>query len=305
MILLTSTSQILEVVTSAAGSVDYTASYVDHTTSAGTPGSGQGNIATATTTTVVTAPAASTQRQIKHLSVHNSHGSVAQVVTVQKDVSSTNVLLFRTTLAAGESLNYSEAAGWQVHDANGRLRTRPSVASPAPLVRLPAFAMNASLSGTKSLTSTTAFAYYVGKAPSPLSAVQVRLRVTTAYGADGATPYAEIALAKGTPVLAGNPSLTVVGHANVAAVINSTGQKSIDISVAGGQSVDEGDDLWIVFGVKATTTAVLRALSIADDLQAGFMAAATTTQPSAIVGTPTSFTVEGATVLSPWFTVSP
>jgi hypothetical protein len=220
-------------------------------------------------------------------------------------VASTLYVIFKITLAAGETLLYSEAAGFQVFDAVGRLKVRSQTATPATGIRQRVGYMTASLSGTKTLTSQTSFAYYIGKAQTALSSIQVRLRVTTAYGADGATPWAEMAVATGAPAIGSNPTLTVVGTLNVAAIINSTGQITATIPVSGGQAINEGDDLWVIIANKATTVAVVRSESIADDLQAGYQAAATTTQPSAIVGTPTAFTTEGATTVAPWLSVSP
>ena len=65
--ILTSTDS-LEVVTSAACTLDVVTSYVDYTASAATPGSQNTAITTATTTTIISAPAASTQRQVKRIS---------------------------------------------------------------------------------------------------------------------------------------------------------------------------------------------------------------------------------------------
>ena len=58
----------------------------------------------------------------------------------------------------------------------------------------------------------------------------MRFQVTTA-GA-GLT-WAEVAIAKGTPVNGAGTNLTVVGYANVAAVFNSLGAKSVAIPKSG------------------------------------------------------------------------
>lgn len=103
----------LEVVTSSTAGIDYTASYVDHTSSALTPGKSAGAISTATTTTIVSAPAASTYRQLKELTLRNTSTTASNTITLQRDVSATNRTMAKFTLAAGE---------WFAMDANGSLQ---------------------------------------------------------------------------------------------------------------------------------------------------------------------------------------
>jgi hypothetical protein len=125
MILLTATTDTLELLTGAAVSVDVVCSFVDITTTAFTPGTAQQNVATATTVTIVTAPAASTQRQIKQLSFRNKSTTAAQTVTVKKDISGTEYYITPDVqLNPGEQLLYTDGAGWTVLDRNGRLRTQ-------------------------------------------------------------------------------------------------------------------------------------------------------------------------------------
>lgn len=120
MLLLTSTTHALELVTSSTSAVDYHVSFVDITTSAFTPDSLQGAITTATTTTICSAPGASTQRQIKMISIANK-GTAAQTITLQKDVSGTNYeIIPSVTLSADERIEYVDGQGFSVTDAYGR-----------------------------------------------------------------------------------------------------------------------------------------------------------------------------------------
>jgi hypothetical protein len=122
-LLLDATTKSLEVQTSAAVSTDYVVSYADHTSSAFTPGLSQGNISTATTTTILAAPGASTQRQVKWVSVTNRSATTAQTVTLKLDVSATEYALGpAVTLAAGESLRVDATGGFTVLSATGRAR---------------------------------------------------------------------------------------------------------------------------------------------------------------------------------------
>lgn len=296
MIILDAITQSLKLITSTAQSLDYHASFVDITSSSFTPSSAQGNVAAATTTTIVAAPAAATQRQLKFLSLRNL-GSTANTVTLYKDVSGT---IYKVTpditLQSGEALHYTPEAGFTVKDATGRTKVSNSYLGRISSLLLPGMNHNASLTGVKNITTATSFAVYVGKAPRALASVQVRYRVTTAAAT---ITWAELAIAKGAINPGGNPTLTVVGFLDVAAVINSVGQKTNTVNVSSGQSIDEGDDLWLISGNAATTVAILRALSIADDLQVGVQASLGS-RPSTIVGTATAWTIEGATILAPW-----
>jgi hypothetical protein len=301
MILLTDSTHSLELVTSTAAAVDVQVSWVDLVTGSEpslTPGSAQAAVASATTTVIAAAPAAGVTRQVKSVTVKNRSytGNDAVAVTLQKDVSTTNYQLFSgVTLQSGEALVYEDGAGLSVYSADGsRKLALPTIAVPAYLMA-PHFA-TANLTTTKTITSTNTFAVYLGRAGRSLAGVPVRYRVTTAAAT---ITWAELAIAKGDVVLGGNPTLTVVGWANVASVVNSTGQKSTAVNVSAGQSIDTGDNLWALLGNQATTAAVVRAQSIADDLQVGFQGSAVM-RPSLNVGTGVAFTLEGATTVAAW-----
>ena len=124
MILLTNTTHILELLTTAAVSLDYYVSYADNTSSAFTPGVSSGNINTATTTTILSAPAASTQRQVKFLTLRNRSSTSSQGVTLKYDVSGTEQYITADiTLAAGEVLEYNDGTGFIIRARNGNPRT--------------------------------------------------------------------------------------------------------------------------------------------------------------------------------------
>lgn len=112
MLLLTSTSDAISVVTSAAVAVDVHASWVDYASSTITPGRTNTAITTATTTTVVASPGASTQRNVKTLHLRNKDGSASVDVTVRHTDGTTTVELIKVTLAAGDSLEYIEGVGF-------------------------------------------------------------------------------------------------------------------------------------------------------------------------------------------------
>lgn len=119
MLLLASTSDLLRVVTSAASAVDVQANYADLLSGTVTPGRTNTAITTATTTTIVGSPGASTYRTVKQLSIRNKGGST-QIVTVLHSDGTTICEVIEATLGPDCSLQYHEAAGWWVTDTQGR-----------------------------------------------------------------------------------------------------------------------------------------------------------------------------------------
>lgn len=214
------------------------------------------------------------------------------------------------TALAGKQLasEKGNANGYASLDAGGKVPSAqlPSISGAQQIgaVRLaPTFA-TAGTTSAKTITTTNTFALYMGKAPAAIAAggtLRMRYQVTTAAAT---ITWAELAVATGAPVAGGNPTLTVQGFANVAAVVNSTGLKTTAVTISVGQSIAAGDDIWLLVGCQATTACALRAQSIADTLQTGAQASGVL-RPSLIVGTPTAYTIEGTTTLAAWLAIVP
>lgn len=120
MLLLTSTSDIIRVVTGASVStITVHASWVDNASGTITPGRTNTNISTATTTTVVAAPGASTQRNVKALMITNNNATTSCQVTVQHFDGTTSTDLMGVTLKAGENVILNEYGEWIHHDSQG------------------------------------------------------------------------------------------------------------------------------------------------------------------------------------------
>lgn len=75
--------------------------------------SSQTNSNNTTEVTIVAAPSASTNRQVVNLTVYNADTTGA-TVTIQKDVSGTNYIIVKAVLAAGDTLQWSREAGWNI-----------------------------------------------------------------------------------------------------------------------------------------------------------------------------------------------
>lgn len=300
MILTSSPARKIEAVMAAAGAnhVQIVATFSDDSGSDFTADVNDTQTNGTTPVDVVAAPGAGNKRKVHTLSFWNRESS-SVMLTVRMDRAGTKRELWQGTLRAGECVQWTDKAGWQKLDAGGTPLCVATYTQPkASLWLAPGFQC-ASLTATKSLTSTNTFAVYIGKAERAYASITFRYRVTTAAAT---ITWAELAVARGVPVVAGNPQLTVLGHADVSAVINSTGQKTTSVNVASGQGITAGDDLWFLIGHQATTAAVIRG-GLADDLQAGFQAALAT-RPSLNIGNTQTYTLEGATAVAPWVAIN-
>ena len=119
MLLLSSTSDIVRVITAAAAAIKVHASYVDNAAGTITPGRTNTSITTATTTTVVASPAASTHRNLKHLNITNTHASQSCNVKVEHFDGTTAVELMGFVLLPGENMVFNEEGRWVHRDAQG------------------------------------------------------------------------------------------------------------------------------------------------------------------------------------------
>lgn len=120
MLNLASTSDLLRVITSAAGDIEVHASWVDLSGTTVTAGrTNSPSIVSATTTTVVPSPAASTVRNVKHLNITNNSSAVSNIVTVEHTDGTNPVELMSFVLLPGENMTFNEEGRWAHHDAQG------------------------------------------------------------------------------------------------------------------------------------------------------------------------------------------
>ena len=119
---LSNTTHVLELETSVAGSVHYQVGYTDITNSTVTnPTDSFGIITTATTTVIVSAPAASTTRKIQYVNIFNNGAS--NTVVLKKDISGTEYNILQVNLQQGETLRVVNDKV-EVLDVSGRLKTQ-------------------------------------------------------------------------------------------------------------------------------------------------------------------------------------
>ena len=117
---LSNTTHILEVTNTVAGSLHYQVGYTDITSSGvSTPNDSVGIITTATTTVILSAPAASTTRRVQYLNIYNN--GVTNVITLKKDISGVENFLMKVTLQIGETLRIVNDKV-ETLDASGRVK---------------------------------------------------------------------------------------------------------------------------------------------------------------------------------------
>jgi hypothetical protein len=181
MLLLTSTSDKIQVITSAAGQVDVHASYIDLASGVVSAGRLNTRISTATTTDVVAAPGASTTRNVKQLKVGNNSGSATNTVTIQHTDGTNVIVIEQVTLAPLERMGYEEGTGIRVFDSAGREKVTNG--------GLPAGSSNtADVVANAAATYLTGGSLQIGSRVQAGSFFKWRLRVTkTAAGVATAT----------------------------------------------------------------------------------------------------------------------
>jgi hypothetical protein len=115
MLIIDSTTDSIRLSTSSAATINYHVSYAEFSTSnTFALGESNGSIASATTTTILSAPASTYTRQVKHLSIVNTSGNTDNTVVVMLTVSGTDRYLWRAILKPGDGITYNADDGWQM-----------------------------------------------------------------------------------------------------------------------------------------------------------------------------------------------
>ncbi len=123
-LILEGSTDSLEMITSSTATTEYHVSWSNVTATAlTTPGTTTGTVSSATTTTILAAPAASNWRYVRELTVYNTHASTSNDITINIDRSATDRRQFKATVAAGESIKLLANGNFGFYDSQGRLKT--------------------------------------------------------------------------------------------------------------------------------------------------------------------------------------
>lgn len=283
MILLSATTDKMQVITGAASDIDVVAAYIDRDQSSFAVGLADRQlttITTATTTDVVAAPSSGKTRNIKQLTIRNAHASVACDVTVQFNANATLYELHKVSLQPGEMLQFVEGVGFVLLAASNANQLLTTVESSANQRVLQSDIGRAAV-GTFLTISGTAYYVYVGRAAKNFTAAFVEFYVTTA-GAGAQT--AELGLFSSTnpPSKAGQTLTNIVATGTVASV-TTTGVKRNTTTFA--QAISAGTHLWAAARFAMATTQPTCA-GLAGDMSQGRIH--TTTGGGALTGLSTA-----------------
>jgi hypothetical protein len=120
MILLSTSSALLQLVTGGAQTLAVHVAWADYTPpSTVAPSSQDLLVSTSGTTTIAPSPSGSAQRNVKHISVHNNDPSATNQIAVQHYDGTNTINLAVCPLQPGYTLHYEDGWGWYVTDASG------------------------------------------------------------------------------------------------------------------------------------------------------------------------------------------
>jgi len=270
--IINSTSEIIQVFLSGSvttRNIDYFSSYNIISSTGLTPSNIFGDISGPTVSTLLPTPNSNEQNQLRHCVIYNNDTS-GNTAVVQYSGSSGTRILFSSYLFVGDSIQYTINDGWQVYNHNGIIKNYGTTLNPSS-VRMPEYFNAVNATTTRTLTSGTNFAYYLGSCDRPYTQITILYQITTALGAT--ITYGELAIYKGYPSIGSSTlTLTRCGFKTCTGAtqdsFGSTGVKTTPILVTG---LTIGDDIYAVFGtVTNGTNAVIRA-GVVDNLGSGFI----------------------------------
>jgi hypothetical protein len=114
--ILSATTDKLSLITDFAGDIDVVVTYIDRNQSTGAIGAANRQlttITTATTTDILAAPAATTDRKVESITIRNAHVSTSNDVIVQYNANGTLYELHAARLRSTEMLQWSEHDGFE------------------------------------------------------------------------------------------------------------------------------------------------------------------------------------------------
>ena len=163
MIILDNTNKSLELVLVGAittNQLPFVISYIDVTTTLYTPIEADGVSNSTTAVTMAAAPAASTQRQIKYLSIQNQDTASATAIIRYND-NTTIRQIVKILLAVNDTLFYTDGEGFRVMDTNGCIKTVGTITG-AALTRVDDTNVTLTLGGTPTLALLQATSLTLG-----------------------------------------------------------------------------------------------------------------------------------------------
>lgn len=281
MIYLPLTTDLIDVVTGSAATVDVNCNFIDAAASTLVPSAaGKQNtaISTATTTTVLSSPASSTTRTLKQMTIRNKDASNSTDVTVRFNANGTAFELHKETLLPGYALIYIEGIGFFLIKPS--LNDNRLMTSIERSTQQRVFRSDLSAHGnihTFVTISGTAYYVYLGRVVQDITVKFVEFHITSA-GAGTDTKEVGLFSTPAAPNKSTQTLTKIVATGTVDAG-TSTGVKRNTTSFA--QLVSKGTHLWAAARFALGTTQPTCA-GIAGDMTQGQIL--TTTGGGALTG---------------------
>jgi hypothetical protein len=204
----------------------------------------------------MSSPGSGQQNLLKEASIYNNDTTNKTVLILYYD-GSTTTQIFNAILSPSDVLKYTLEKGWEVYDSRGNKKFI-SVRGVSNAIRRTPGLRASSLAGTNALTSGTMFITYMGRAEKAYTSISFQFRVTT----QAATiTWAELGVVSYFRFIELG-YYERKGYTDISSVINTTGLKTVTVTVSG---INPGDDLFFVIGNVATTAGVLRNATITDE----------------------------------------
>jgi hypothetical protein len=240
----------LELVTGQVCSVDVDANWTDYTApSTFAPDCALTQITTATTTTIVPAPASGVVRSVNSLTARNKHATNAVDLTFRKDYNGTPVEKHKVTLQAGEAIEWENGVGFYLMANTSQYLQLTSAESQASQRTLMSQLERAAV-GTFVGATGTAYFVYVGRMVRDVTVKFVEFHVTT-VGAGGQT--AEVGLfSTANPPNKSAQTLTKIAANGTLDSLTTTGMKRSTVAL--NQVVPANTHLWLALRTAMVTT---------------------------------------------------
>jgi len=236
--------------------LDFDVSYNNITSTNVTPVKKTGVSNNTTAVTLIPSPGASEQQLLKTATIYNNDTTNKTILILYYN-GSTTTQIFNAVLAPSDVLKYTLEKGWEVSDSRGNKKFISIRGVNNAIRRMPALRPSA-ISGTNTLTSGTTFIAYMGKADKAYTSITFQFRVTTLAST---ISWAELGVATNVRSL----ELGVYerkGYTDISSVINTTGIKTVTVSVSG---INPGDELCFFIGNSASVVAQVRSCTITDE----------------------------------------
>ena len=261
---ITTTSETIEILLAgnvATTQATFSSSFNEISSTSIVPSGLNGTTNNTTPVTIMGSPSSGNQRQLREFILENND-TAAITLTVRYNNTSVTRTIFYCVLQVGESLIFNMESGWVIYSSIGERREDGIHIIANGNIRLAELTFLPSIAGTTTIASTNIPGIHLGKAEKAYTSVSISYNVTIQAAS---ITWCELAIYRvGQPMGVGTQQEHQrLGFTDTSGIWNSTGRKSTSVTLTG---CKEGDDLYVMFGLVATTSATFRSGNTPDPL---------------------------------------